>query len=401
MDIDGNIIWEKCFGSPGLDEARDFIIDPVHGGYILGNIYSAGGDVSQYFGSLDIWLCNISLDGELLWEKTIGNQYLDNAGSLILTSSDNLKMIASTYADEGMVNCDHTSEFISDVWILDLNLSGEILSQNCFGGSFIDNGSILEELDDGLIIAGITNSNNGDVSGYHGSPGTLGFADIWVVRLDANSNILWQRCLGGSEIEFPALITKTNDDKFIMIGETSSNNYDVSGNHSIPNGYDRDIWAVILDENGNLMWQKCLGGWGNEYFFVHHAVDKISDSRYVFAATTNYKSDDITCDIHAQYVTDGWIVELDLSDTISNSISGYSQEFSAFPNPAKYYITFQLSNDEKCDILINNSMGKEVDRITNRFGNHTLFLKNYTPGIYFYMLQFQDYVIHGEFIKVE
>ena len=77
--------------------------------------------------------------------------------------------------------------------------------------------------------------------------------DYWIVKLDANGNIVWQKSLGGSADDAYS-IQQTTDGGFIVAG-FRSNDGDVSGNHGT-----NDYWVVKLDANGNIVWQKSLGG---------------------------------------------------------------------------------------------------------------------------------------------
>jgi len=114
--------------------------------------------------------------------------------------------------------------------------------QKCLGGSDIDEAhSIQQTSDGGYIVAGWTYSNDSDVYGNHG------WRDIWVVKLDENGNIQWQKCLGGSDSDKAYSIQQTSDGGYIVAGLAYSNNGDVYGNHG-----ESDMWIVKLDENGNL-----------------------------------------------------------------------------------------------------------------------------------------------------
>ena len=52
--------------------------------------------------------------------------------------------------------------------------------------------SVKQTTDGGYIVAGMSNSINGDVTGNNGN------YDYWIVKLDASANLSWQKCLGGS-----------------------------------------------------------------------------------------------------------------------------------------------------------------------------------------------------------
>ena len=68
--------------------------------------------------------------------------------------------------------------------------------QKTLGGTDIDRASSAIQLAGGnFIVVGESLSNDGDVSG------SIGGKDVWLVKLDAGGNILWQKCLGGSSID--------------------------------------------------------------------------------------------------------------------------------------------------------------------------------------------------------
>ncbi|MCS6917219.1 MAG: hypothetical protein NZM08_06020 [Chitinophagales bacterium] len=107
----------------------------------------------------------------------------------------------------------------------------------------------LQTADSGYIFLGTSVSIDGDVSGNHGG------GDIWVVKLNSAKGIQWQKCLGGSNQETPYSLIMTSDGGHMIAGLTLSNNGNVSGNHG-----SADAWVVKLDMNGNIQWQKCYGG---------------------------------------------------------------------------------------------------------------------------------------------
>ena len=87
--------------------------------------------------------------------------------------------------------------------------------QKALGGSDYDYSTSIEQTTDGgYIVAGFTGSNDGDVSGNHGN------GDYWIVKLDATGNILWQRCLGGSDYDYATSIEQTTDGGYIVAGVT-------------------------------------------------------------------------------------------------------------------------------------------------------------------------------------
>lgn len=220
IDNNGNILWNHCYGSPSVDVARDAISTSDGGLLFMGRIYSSGGDVSNYYGSADVWICKIDSSGMIEWEKTVGNIERDNGIKLKMISDSSFAFTGGYYESGGMINCQvEETGYGTDLWLVEMKLSnGEILNQYCYGGSYNDLGYDFEKVENGYIIVAVTSSNDGDVSGLHGPPGEPMYYDIWVVRIDEQGYIIWQKCLGGYYSETPRYVTQTEDLGFIIIG---------------------------------------------------------------------------------------------------------------------------------------------------------------------------------------
>ena len=161
--------------------------------------------------------------------------------------------------------------------------------------------AIVSTPDGGFIVAGHTNSNDGDVSGKHGSGLKV---DAWIIKLDKDGNKQWQKCLGGSEQDYAASIVASNDGGYVMAGYTLSNDGDVSGNYG-----DYDVWAVKLSGNGDLLWQKALGGSGED---IASSITLAQDG-YVIAARTASNDGDVSGNHGAQ---DAWIIKIDATGNL-------------------------------------------------------------------------------------
>ena len=219
----GDILWKKCLGGTGNDYARS-IQQISDGGFILtGYTNSNNGDVSGNNGYYDAWVVKLNSSGDILWQKCLGGTYDDYARSIQQTSDTGFILAGYTFSNDGDVSGNHG---FSDAWVVKLNSSGDIIWQKCFGGTNEDYAySIQQTSDSGFIVAGYTFSNDGDVSGYHG------YFDYWVVKLNSSGDIEWQKCLGGTNNDYANSIQQTSDGGFIVAGYTESNDGDVSGYH--------------------------------------------------------------------------------------------------------------------------------------------------------------------------
>lgn len=118
-----------------------------------------------------------------------------------------------------------------------------------YGGSGADRGlSIVAGTDGGYLFAGHTNSNDGDVTGNHG------LQDAWVVKLKNDGTIQWQKTFGGSgDRETANAIISSEDSGYVFVGKCTSNDGDAACNLG-----ETGAWMVKLDKNGNILWQKII-----------------------------------------------------------------------------------------------------------------------------------------------
>ena len=116
--------------------------------------------------------------------------------------------------------------FQCDSWIVKMNGSGVPEWKKSFGGTGIDlSNAIQQTVDGGYIFTGWSNSIDGDVTG------NFGFEDVWVVKLDNIGNIQWQKSFGGTGNDQSYDIQQTTDGGYIIAGISSSNDIDVSSNN--------------------------------------------------------------------------------------------------------------------------------------------------------------------------
>ncbi len=308
----GDIIWENCYGGPNVEETKDALLTPDGGLIIMSRISAAGGDITNHYGSIDIWICKIDSLGNIQWEKTLGNHGMENAITMEFTSDTTFFVLANVHEVGGMVDCDcnvHPMGHL-DVWLVEMDLNGNMLGQNCYGGTGNEIVRDIVKAEDGYVFAASTTSNDGDVSGLHGIPWSLYTADIWVCKIDFFGNIVWQNCLGGSEYEWPMYITQTQDSGFIIISNTSSNDGDVSGNDG--SGSTLDTWVVKLNLNGELQWERCFGGIGDQKIWSYNNIIKNDDYNYVLAIQSMGIAGDVECELepNSNYSPDAWVINI-------------------------------------------------------------------------------------------
>jgi len=235
LNSSGEIVWKKCLGGSGSDCSHS-IQQTVDGGFIVaGWSGSYDGDVSGNHGWYDCWVVKLNSSGEIEWQKCFGGNDYDVAFSIQQTADGGFIVAGWSIPNDDDASGNHGADY----WVIKLNSLGELEWQKCLGGSYFDEAhSIQQTADGGFIVAGWSWSNDGDVSGSHGD------SDCWIVRLDSLGKVEWQKCLGGGGDDFAYYIQQTADGGFIVVGETWSNDGDVSGNHGRA-----DYWIVKLNSS--------------------------------------------------------------------------------------------------------------------------------------------------------
>jgi arginine repressor len=298
--------WKKVFGGNDYDYGRA-IWRTADGGYVTaGRAYSNNnGDVGPNKGFDDIWIIKTDANGNKIWQKTYGGAGDEDAWAITGTADGGF-IVAGTTTSNNNGDVGPTKGF-GDIWILKLDANGNLLWQKTFGGNADEFArSVISNPDGTFIVAGYTGSNNsGDVGVNHGS----GTSDFWILKLDASGNLLWQKTLGGTGSDFAVAVTGSADGGYVIAGYTNSNNSgDVGANHGSTGN---DMWVVKLDANGNLVWQKTLGGTGSDNA---NCITRSTDGGFVVAGGTNSNNSGQVGTNHG--MIDMWVVKLDGSGNL-------------------------------------------------------------------------------------
>lgn len=254
LDAAGNVLWKRVLGGSGTDIASGIVSTPGGGYAIAGYSSSTDGNVSGNRGSNDFWIVWLDANGTLINQKSYGGTDSDRATSITATADGGYLVAGTATSKDGDVIGNHGA---TDFWILKLNSTGNIEWQKTLGGSGRETAlSIVSAAEGSSYIAGYTTSTDGDVTGNHGS------YDYWVVKLNANGSMVWQKALGGSLIDQAMAITPAKDGGCAIAGFTASTDGDITANHG-----KSESWIVRLNATGSLVWQKTLGGSNSELSF--------------------------------------------------------------------------------------------------------------------------------------
>jgi uncharacterized repeat protein (TIGR01451 family) len=183
--------------------------------------------------------------------------------------------------------------------VIALNSDGDELWSGIVGGSGADFGnSVVATPDGGALVAGWTGSNDGDVSTPPQGP-----YDGWLVKLDANGNLEWDRTYGGSGSDQFQDILALSDGGYLVLGVTNSMDGDINGLHG-----GSDVWLLHVDDLGNMISSHCFGGSGTDIardFMPYQGDFLVAGETYSFNGDVSVSYD---LPNSAQNQGDGWLL---------------------------------------------------------------------------------------------
>jgi hypothetical protein len=364
----GSIVWQKCFGGSGSDAGLS-IINTSDGGFLtVGSSNSNDGDIVNFHASDDFLIMKFDSLGNLSWSRCYGGSSMDNARDVLQSIDNNYLVCGYINSIDGDISSNNGG---GDIWVLKIDISGNILDSRNFGGIGYERGDRIVEFADGsFAIAGSTGSAS--ITGFHG------FNDAWIFKANFNSGILWSNCIGGTGNDAFYGMTKLPDGTCILVGTSNSNNGDITSNHS---GSD-DIFVAKIDSFGLNEWVVNIGG--SNYDFGTDIIYDINGN-IVFSGFSNSFDFDFQSNWGGR---DAWLVKMSSS---TNNISSFeSQNNFVYPNPAqdKLHIEFSKQLNSEATLEMYDLTGKKVYEMQLEANNQKTEITNLnlSNGIYFYRI---------------
>jgi hypothetical protein len=219
--------WAISYG-PGASGCSS--IEPTFNSQGNANGYIVGGITNTFgIGGLDIWLLRLDLQGNILWQKTYGGSGDENTQSTLQTADGGYVVLGDTFSFGGGDR---------DIWVLKINSDGSVAWQKTYGGAGAENPKVIQETNDGGYILTATTSSYG-----------MGGSDIWILKLNPDGTVAWQKTYGDSGNDEACSIQKIADGGYIALVR----NVDPGGG----------IRILKLNSNGDIVWQKAYqyGPW--------------------------------------------------------------------------------------------------------------------------------------------
>ena len=299
------IQWQKTIdGNNGVYISS--VQKTTDGGYILAGHKE---DAQSYH---DYWIVKLNRNADIEWEKTYGGSNNDEAKNIQQTTDGGYIVVGHTKSVNGDISNNHGS---TDIWLLKLNSNGSLNWQKTYGGSDYEYTNCIKQTNDGgFIVSAQAASNDGDVSNNKSHNG------YWLIKLDINGNLKWSKTFEGINLERTNNVQQTTDGGYLIVGGSQTiNSYNAGTRSNI------DYWVVKLQANGNLNWQKTYGGSGNDQA---NCIQKTNDGHYIIAGYTFSSDGDIT---RLDGGSDAWVLKIDdLGNILQQTTIGTNDHETAY-----------------------------------------------------------------------
>ncbi len=244
LDADGNELWRRFYDAGDDDRAHAMAPTPDGGFILVGQAWF----MNTLFGNYDLYVIKTDADGEVEWTQVYEYEPVDDNGHDI--AHDVQPVSTGGYAIAGM-----SQSGLWAGWLLRIDDLGAPLWGHIYDSGWVSDElrSVAEVPGGGFALGAVYgNSNTGDV-------------DMALIRTDDQGGPVWTRTFGfpdgGSHAECVRVMP---DAGFVVAGMAAS--FSTSW----------DMYVVRTDADGNLLWKHRHGGQGDDRAFsVAVGKDKI------------------------------------------------------------------------------------------------------------------------------
>jgi hypothetical protein len=237
VSLEGNLIWQKSLGGMRDEHAGGFAGTNDGGVLIVGDTTSFG---KRY---KDIYIVKLDKNGQIVLSNTIGGEKAEEAHGLARMKDGHFALVGMRQMDDG--NYD-------DFFVMKLDQSGKHLWAKTFGGKYNDSlHGVTGTFDGGFVAVGKTRSYKSKQT------------DLTVMKFSAEGKLLWHKIYGFKYYEYANAVTSTLDGGFMIVGGTNTLG---KGGHS--------VYLLALDETGKLIWSHVYGDRGHD---EGHGIARLDD----------------------------------------------------------------------------------------------------------------------------
>lgn len=191
------------------------------------------------------------------WQKTLGGTADDQLSKVLLTSDGGY--LLGGYSTTG-IEREKTKAGRGnyDFWLIKLSADSTVLWDKAFGGTGRDVLMDMQRtMDGGFILGGYSDSGIENEK----SEASRGDIDYWIIKLDADGTKEWDKTIGGTSHDTLRTIRQTGDGGYILAGTSNSPAGGDKSDGLIGSDAEKgtNTWLVKVSSTGTKLWDKTLG----------------------------------------------------------------------------------------------------------------------------------------------
>lgn len=275
LNTQGDFLWANSFGGTADDYGNSIDLDSL-GNVLVTGSFKGTVDFDPGTGVFNLqsgnsnagFVLKLSNTGQLLWCNGIigaGNA----GGRTIKTSNSGYIYVSGGYSgtidfDPGSITNNLTAIGTSDIFIQKLDTSGNLVWIKSIGslGWKVAHDMELDELENIYLTGGYTGTMDFNPNQGSYSITSNGGNDIFIAKFDSSSNIILAKTIGGIDYENGNSVAVNQSGEMYISGDYSgSSDFDPGAGivQRTSNG-NSDIFIEKLDNQGNFVWVKVMGG---------------------------------------------------------------------------------------------------------------------------------------------
>jgi hypothetical protein len=317
-DDTGNTEWEYVYDGP-LQYTEGYSIQQTFDGGYIASGYN-GGPVGG-----GIYLLKLDALGNEDWSRLIGNAPgIHCSGYSVVQLPDSGYVVAGKITLSGMSG-----------YVVRTDATGQVIWESVIGGPDYDcfNEICLTSSGD-YVLVGRTESSG------------AGGADAYLVMLDSDGQLQWERAIGGSDEDIGHSVRQTTDGGFVFAGRTIS--------YGSGSG---DVYLVRTDSSGNVEWQTCFG---NTETDGAYEICLTMDGHYAIAGYTfSYGAGS----------SDVWLLKIGTPEGITEDLFDDVPfiTLAASPNPftSSLSIAYSISESEHVELSVYDLSGRLIESLNS------------------------------------
>lgn len=248
LDVNGSQKQFLSFGGNGIDSPRDFVRTDDGKIFIVGSSNSgiSGEKTEASRGRSDYWVVQINEHGELLDQKTLGGNHDDYASNMIV-NKDGSRLIWGN--SQSIISSDKKTTPLGqhDGWVIQTDSLWKSVLQGSTGGAGNDamSTSLYRKADKTVFLC------------QEGQVDSGGELDIVLRGLESDGMTPVLKHLKANANDSPGNMIRTCDGGYLLCATSASGQ---GGDKSEAGFGGTDIWLIRMDKDFQVVWDKTIGG---------------------------------------------------------------------------------------------------------------------------------------------